>query len=351
MIRSRPYQTKAIEAALAKSGILQMPCGAGKTYTAIQILMRLRKPTVVVCLNTVTVHQWIAEVRKYTNFNERFLCRRTGQHKDRVPTSGFYLLFTTYAMAWKDPHPCGLLILDEVHVAPADKFRTILESCPAPHRLGLTATLVREDDKITDLFKLIGPVLTTVDCRSLVQAGYLASVSYRRVPCPFPAVWEKRYNAASGAERLKLCARNPSKIPTLKDLVAKHEALGDKILVFGDTIELVRSYAVDLGRPFLDGGVGNDERERVFTAFHTTKVVNTLFLSRIGDCAIDLPSANVVIQFDSQGGARRQEGQRMGRIMRPGHVGTFYTLVTPNTREHEFSEKREQYLIELGFIF
>lgn len=305
----------------------------------------------VVCLNNVTVDQWIAELRRHTNINERFICRHTSEKKDEIP-DGFSVQFTTYAMACRLTSSCDLLILDEVHVAPADTFRTIMARTKAPHRLGFTATLIREDDKVADLHELVGPVGYSIPCETLIKQGWLAAVDYHHVLCTFPMEWRARYDAADGHMRLKLCAQNPTKYKILQELIKRHK--DDKVLVYADSTDDLQTWAIKLQYPVLFGKVRTIEREMILTAFETTDIVNVLFLSRVGDAGIDLPSANVAIQVDSHGRSRRQEGQRLGRIMRPnaknGGRSIFYSLVTPNTREMEFATQRRQYLVDTGRI-
>jgi len=350
----RWYQKEAICAAKTTSGIVRLPCGSGKTMVGIGILLEhlstVGSPVVIIVTNICMVHQWIAELRKYTTLNEANMFQCTSETKDDVPSQGNFILFTTYTMACKLHQPCGLLILDEVHAAPADKFRTVVDTCAAQHVIGLTATLVREDERIQDLDTLVGPVLYTATVQRLVQDGYLAKTNVTRLLTEFPPAMRVAYDLANGRQQIQMCAQNPTKFQHIQRLVHEHEAKQHKIIVCGDAVELVRKYAIQMKRPFLDGKVSTVEREMVFHAFVHTNVVNTIFVSRIADAAIDLPSANVLIQFDSHGGARRQEAQRLGRVMRPGKKAIFISLVTPNSREFEFAKKRTRYLYKLGLI-
>lgn len=253
----------------------------------------------------------------------------------------------------------GLLLLDEVHVAPASKFRTVLNIVNAHCKLGLTATLVREDDLIHDLNFLIGPKLYEANWMDLTQQGYLANVQCAEVWCPMTAEFFREYlkpNLPLRRQQL-LYILNPNKFRICEFLTRYHEDKGDKVIIFSDDVIGLTRYCEALGRPYIYGGTSEQERRKILTSFKTHSLVNCIGLSKVGDTALDIPEANVIIQVSSHFGARRQEAQRLGRILRPkanqtgGFNAFFYTLVSTDTREMYFSSKRQQYLIDQGYTF
>lgn len=258
----------------------------------------------------------------------------------------------------------GLLILDEVHVAPAKQFRTVLRYVNAHCKMGLTATLVREDDLIADLNFLIGPKLYEANWMDLTQQGFLANVQCCEVWCPMTAEFYREYLRPDLTLRLTklMYILNPNKFRVCEYLVNYHEERGDKIILFSDDVIALKLYSIALQRPFIFGETTEDERKEILDDFKLTKTINCIGLSKVGDTALDIPEANVIIQISSHFGARRQEAQRLGRILRPkqaqlnGFVTTtynafFYTLVSCDTREMYFSTKRQQYLVDQGYTF
>ena len=268
----------------------------------------------------------------------------------------------------------GLVILDEVHVVPANLFRTVLHHVKGHAKLGLTATLIREDAKIEDLMYLIGPKLYEADWVQLKNEGFLANVQCCEVRCDMSKEFYGEYLLASNREapmlRGMLAAMNPYKFQTCQFLVQYHEQVThDKILVYGDSLFVLREYAKRLRRPLICGSTSHAERQRILHAFRTSPEVNTIILSRVGDTSIDLPEANVMIQITGHGGSRRQEAQRLGRILRPkknpgavpageeGETGPrtfnayFYTLVSRDTDEVLDAQKRRRYLVDNGYEY
>ena len=259
----------------------------------------------------------------------------------------------------------GLLILDEVHVVPAAMFRRVIGIVKAHAKLGLTATLVREDALIADLNFLIGPKLYEANWLDLTRAGHIANVQCAEVWCPLTKEWAREYLRPENAGRRPLLhAMNPSKFRACALLVDYHERVRrDKVIVFSDNIFALREYAVRLRRPFIYGGTPHAERTRVLARFKTDPALNTVFLSKVGDNSIDIPEANVLIQVSSHAGSRRQEAQRLGRILRakrprgggpppPDEFNAFfYSLVSTDTQEMYYSAKRQQFLIDQGYAF
>ena len=259
----------------------------------------------------------------------------------------------------------GLMLLDEVHVVPAETFRRVIANVKAHTRLGLTATLVREDDKIADLNFLIGPKLYEANWQDLTAQGYLANVKCLEVWCPLSRPFMEEYLKPEADMRRKqlLYTMCPAKMRTAEYLIKLHEARGDKIIVFSDLVYSLDYYAKKFLRPAIHGVTPEHERNTMLGEFKSGDTINTLFLSKVGDTSIDLPEANVIIQISSHFGSRRQEAQRLGRILRP-KAGTatdgtnkdsynafFYTLVTTDTQEMFYSTKRQQYLVDQGYTF
>ena len=254
----------------------------------------------------------------------------------------------------------GLMVLDEVHVAPADKFRKVLGLVNAHCKLGLTATLVREDSLIEDLNFLVGPKLYEANWMDLTSQGYLANVQCVEVWCPMTAEFYREYVKQGMTRRRQelLYILNPRKFRCCEYLVKYHEARGDKVIIFSDDVVALMLYSESLKKPYIYGDTSEKERRDILTRFKTHPLVSCIGLSKVGDTALDIPEANVVIQVSSHFGARRQEAQRLGRILRPKANQTdnnfnafFYTLVSTDTREMYFSAKRQQYLVDQGYTF
>ena len=262
----------------------------------------------------------------------------------------------------------GLLILDEVHQVPARTFRRVLSTCKAHCKLGLTATLVREDERISDLHFLIGPKLYEANWLDLAAAGHLARVQCTEMWTPMTSEFFSEYLKADGLgtdgqrmpwRRQLLYSMNPNKIRTCSYLIDFHEAKYDKILVFCDNLYCLKRYAGVMKRPYICGSVKQSDRARLLEQFKSSDEVNCLFISRVGDTAIDLPAATVIIQIACTDGSRRQEAQRLGRILRPKDRQVdstepnafFYSLVSRDTDEVFYAAKRQSFLVDQGYSF
>jgi len=250
------------------------------------------------------------------------------------------------------------VLLDEVHVVPANIFRRVLTVTKAHCKLGLTATLVREDDRISDLNFLIGPKLYEANWMDLQKAGHIANVQCVEVWCPMaPEFYHEYLNAETIGRKLLLYVMNPIKFQYTQFLIKYHEQRGDKIIVFSDNIFALQAYAKKLGKPFIYGPTSGTERMRILNQFQHNPALKTIFISKVGDTSIDLPEANVIIQISSHYGSRRQEAQRLGRILRPKARSEdefnafFYSLVSKDTQEMFYSTKRQQFLIDQGYSF
>ena len=378
--RIRKYQVKSLSKMFgnsrARSGIIVLPCGAGKSLTGITAAHTIKRSTIVLCYNNPSVKQWKEQFMLFTNIPEKSIRLFTSEHKELLPPpTEACVVISTYSMISYSgrrgdltasmieqvkSREWGLMLLDEVHVAPAQMFRRVLQVCSAHCKLGLTATLVREDGLIKDLNFLVGPKLYEANWMDLTQQGYLASVQCCEVWCPMTREFYDTYLSDEIPDRHKkmLYVLNPTKIKVCDYLVHKHKQRNDKIILFCDDIAALELYCEDvLHIPYICGDTPESDRILYITAFKTNPEVNVLGLSRVGDVALDIPEANVIIQVASHYGARRQEAQRLGRILRPksnmsGHFNAFfYTLVSTDTREMFFSTKRQQYLVDQGYTF
>lgn len=392
MTRIRPYQEKSLSKMFgngrARSGIIVLPCGAGKSLTGIAAASRVRKSVLCLCTSSVSVDQWSAQFKLWTNLTDKDIVRFTSQNKEEFPPLGqACVCVTTYNMVSAGGkrseesrrvleqlrgREWGIMLLDEVHVVPAAMFRKVIGITKAHCKLGLTATLVREDEKVEHLNFLIGPKLYEANWLDLQRDGHIANVQCVEVWCPMTAEFFKKYlSKDQAAKRQVLYCMNPNKFMACQYLMQFHEQQRkDKIIVFSDNIFALREYATALRRPLIYGDTSHAERTRVLHAFKFSNEINTIFLSKVGDNSIDIPEANVIIQISSHGGSRRQEAQRLGRILRPKaaalaamasgkevkvsadeHNAFFYSLVSTDTEEMYFSTKRQQFLIQQGYAF
>ena len=365
-----------------------LPCGAGKSLTGIAAAARVRKSVLCLCTSSVSMDQWASQFKLWTNLTDREIVRFTSQTKEEFPPNDqACVCVTTYNMVSAggkrsessrevlrqlQGREWGLMLLDEVHVVPAAMFRKVIGITKAHCKLGLTATLVREDEKVEHLNFLIGPKLYEANWLDLQRDGHIANVQCVEVWCPMTAEFFKKYLSRDQAsKRQVLYCMNPNKFMACQYLMQFHEQQRkDKIIVFSDNIFALREYATALRRPLIYGDTSHAERTRVLHAFKFSNEINTIFLSKVGDNSIDIPEANVIIQISSHGGSRRQEAQRLGRILRPkaaalaamasgkevkvnahDHNAFFYSLVSTDTEEMYFSTKRQQFLIQQGYAF
>lgn len=371
----RPYQEKSLNKMFgngrARSGIIVLPCGAGKTLVGVAATSTIHKRTLVLTTSSVAVEQWRQQYLQWSTIEPDRVVRFTADARDLPVRCGVYI--STYTMIAFSGHRSAeaeammahieslewsLLILDEVHVVPADMFRKVLEVVPTHCKLGLSATLVREDDKIDDLNYLIGPKLYEANWMDLERRGYIARVSCAEVRCPMQPEFYRKYLEAQPRMRVPLWTMNPIKFQYCQFLVQYHEQRGDKIIVFSDSLFALRNYARKLGKYFIDGATPFAERMGILQQFRDGSTVNCICTSKIADNAFDLPDANVLIQISSHFGSRRQEAQRLGRILRPKrnclpgeYNAYFYTLVSCDTQEMYYSMKRQQFLLDQGYAF
>ncbi|KAI9144560.1 P-loop containing nucleoside triphosphate hydrolase protein [Paraphysoderma sedebokerense] len=371
----RPYQEKSLSKMFgngrARSGIIVLPCGAGKTLVGITAGCTVRKNTLVLCTSGVSVSQWKQQFLQWSNINEKQIACFTSDTKQwfQGDTGILVSTYTMVANTGKRAHDTqkmmdliqstewGFLLLDEVHVVPANVFRRVLTTIAAHCKLGLTATLVREDDKIADLNFLIGPKLFEANWMDLAAQGHIATVQCAEVWCPMTAEFYREYINQTARRRRLLYAMNPKKFQACQYLIQYHESRGDKIIVFSDNVYALKAYALKLKKPFIYGATSHAERTAILSQFQHNPLINTIFLSKVGDTSIDLPEATCLIQISSHYGSRRQEAQRLGRILRAkrrndeGFNAFFYSLVSKDTEEMYYSTKRQQFLVDQGYAF
>ncbi|KAJ3204130.1 hypothetical protein HDU82_006062 [Entophlyctis luteolus] len=373
----REYQERSLNKMFgngrARSGIIVLPCGAGKTLVGVTAACTVKKRVLVLCTSAVSVEQWAREFRTWTNVKDDEIAKFTSQHKELLPKDNG-ILISTYTMVtfskkraydaqkmmdYIQSREWGLLLLDEVHVVPADMFRKVLTIVGAHCKLGLTATLVREDDKIGNLNYLIGPKLFEANWMDLAKKGHIANVRCAEVWCTMSKEFYKEYLGQSVRKRQLLHIMNPNKIQSCQYLIDFHEARGDKVIVFSDNVFALKHYATKLNRPYIYGGSSTADRLRTLQQFKYNPSLNTIFLSKVGDTSIDIPEASCLIQISSHYGSRRQEAQRLGRILRAkknssgnnGFNSFFYTLVSRDTEEVFYCAKRQQFLIDQGYSY
>lgn len=369
----RSYQEKSLSKMFGngrtRSGIIVLPCGAGKTLAGIVAACTVKKSTLVLCTSSVSVEQWRNQFKLWSNVDDKSIARFTSTTKERAATDA-QIVITTYTMVAFSGHRSdessrlyehlksrewGLLILDEVHVVPAQMFRKVLSMIASHCKLGLSATLVREDNRTKDLNFLIGPKLYEANWLDLQRSGHLANVQCAEVWCSMTPEFYAEYSRQSASRRKLLYVMNPNKMRVCEHLIRYHEKRGDKTLVFSDNLLALKEYAITLQRPYICGPTSQAERMNVLRAFQQDATLNTIFISKVGDTSIDLPEASVIIQISSHYGSRRQEAQRLGRILRPKGLtdnnAYFYSLVSQDTQEMYYSGKRQQFLIDQGYSF
>lgn len=371
----RPYQEKSLRKMFgngrARSGVIVLPCGAGKSLVGVTAACTVRKRCLVLGNSSVSVEQWKAQFKMWSTIDDSQICRFTSDAKDKP--IGCSIAISTYSMLghttkrsweaervmeWMRSQEWGLIILDEVHTIPAKMFRRVLTIVQAHCKLGLTATLVREDDKIVDLNFLIGPKLYEANWMELQNNGYIAKVQCAEVWCPMSPEFYREYVAIKTKKRILLYTMNPNKFRACQFLIRFHERRNDKIIVFADNVFALKEYAIRLNKPYIYGPTSQGERMQILQNFKHNPKINTIFISKVGDTSFDLPEANVLIQISSHGGSRRQEAQRLGRVLRAkkGMVAEeynayFYSLVSQDTQEMAYSTKRQRFLVDQGYSF
>ena len=364
--RLRQYQRDAIDVFHAGgtsrggSGVLVLPCGAGKTIIGIGVIGRVKKCALVLTTNITALRQWKEELIQRTSLRED----QVGEYSGEVKEMDRSVVITTYQILTYRKNKnedfehlelfndgrWGLIIYDEVHLLPAPVFRAVAE-IQGKRRLGLTATLVREDGKEDDVFSLIGPKKFDVPWKTLEKQGWIATAECHEIRIPLPEDKRLEYAVADQKWKFRISSENPIKFDVVKQLIEKHK--NDNILIIGQYLGQLDEMAKRFAAPIITGKTPNKDRERIYKQFKQGEI-KTLIVSKVANFAIDLPDANVAIQISGTFGSRQEEAQRLGRILRPkeeGKIAHFYSLVTKETKDQEFAENRQRFLTEQGYRY
>ncbi len=361
----RDYQREAADAFYLAgserggSGVVVLPCGAGKTIVGMAAMERVGQTTLVLTTSVTAVRQWRRELLDKTTLRPGDIAEYTGERKEAGPvTMATYQILTWRADREAEfPHlelfrmrSWGLIIYDEVHLLPAPVFRATAD-LQARRRLGLTATLVREDGREEDVFALIGPKRFDVPWKDLEQRAWIAAATCVEERIPMDAGRRMEYALADRRSQFRIAAENPAKVNRLRELLAAYPEA--RILVMGGYVAQVEAIAREIDAPLITGKTPQAERESIYERFRRNEL-HCLVLSKVGNFAIDLPEADVLIQVSGAFGSRQEEAQRLGRILRPkadGRGAHFFTLVSRDTREEEFAHHRKLFLTEQGYSY
>ena len=364
----RDYQIEAVDSFYQHgsvhggSGTIVLPCGAGKTMIGMGVISRLKCSTLIISPNITGARQWIAELVDKMDLRREDIGEYSGEVKEIRPITIATYQIISYRRNKRDsvfPHftlfdsrNWGLIIYDEVHLLPAPVFRITAE-IQATRRLGLTATLVREDGREEDVFALIGPKKYDAPWKDLEKQGWIAEAVCREIRIPMPDDIRLRYATAHDRSKYRIAAENPKKYEMVKKIVAHHQKSGDKILVIGMYLDQLKKIAKMLDAPILTGTTSNRRRGVLYDLFREGEQ-DILVVSKVANFAVDMPDANVAVQVSGTFGSRQEEAQRLGRILRPkkdGSPARFYTIVTKDTKDQDFAAKRQMFLTEQGYRY
>ena len=354
----RPYQELAAEGFWhGGSGVVVLPCGAGKTIVGAAAMAHAKATTLILVTNTIAARQWRDELLRRTTLNEDEIGEYSGAKKEIRPvTIATYQVMTkkkngVYAhLDLFDTHDWGLIIYDEVHLLPAPIFRFTAD-IQSRRRLGLTATLVREDGMEGEVFSLIGPKRFDVPWKEIEAQGYIAPAECIEVRVNLTEAERLTYATAEPENRYRACATTRTKRDVVQELVSLHE--GEQILVIGQYIDQLDDLSESLGVPLIKGETPIKEREVLFAAFRSGEI-KCLVVSKVANFSIDLPEATIAIQVSGAFGSRQEEAQRLGRIVRPkadGRGAKFYSIVSRDTIDQDFAQNRQRFLAEQGYSY
>jgi DNA excision repair protein ERCC-3 len=341
------------------SGVIVLPCGAGKTVVGIAAMALMQRNTLVMTTGITAVKQWRREILDKTDLTEDQVAEYTGETKNIAPVTLATYQILTYRPDKSEEFPhfqifdrrdWGLIIYDEVHLLPAPVFR-VTAHIQARRRLGLTATLVREDGREADVFSLIGPKKYDVPWRELETKGWIAEATCAEIRVAMPEPLRMEYAVAEWRNKYRIASENPAKDDVVACLLDRYP--DSRVLIIGQYLKQLRQMRRRFNIPLITGQTVNSEREELYAKFRTGEV-RSLILSKVGNFALDLPDANVLIQVSGTFGSRQEEAQRLGRILRPksgGEVAHFYTLVSRDTREQDFAHHRQLFLTEQGYSY
>ena len=362
-LQIREYQ-KASAAALIGDkgpgtgfGTIVLPCGAGKTVVGMTIMDMLKTSTLIITTNISAVHQWIGELLDKTNLTADQIAEYTGGAKEIKPVTVATYQILTWRPEKDGPYPhfsifhqrhWGLIIYDEVHMLPAPVFRVVAE-LQAVRRVGLTATLVREDGCEGYVFSLVGPKRYDVPWKELERDHWIATAECIEVRLDLPVGREVEYAVAGQREKHRIASENSEKNEVVRQIIERYPE--DKILVIGQYLSQLNAISKMLGAPIITGKTPNAERDKIYADFRAGKI-RVLVVSKVANFAIDLPDASLAIQVSGTFGSRQEEAQRLGRILRPKErTSRFFTLITRNTVEEEFGSNRQKFLAEQGYSY
>ncbi|MEY9872324.1 DNA excision repair protein ERCC-3 [Streptacidiphilus sp. MAP12-33] len=354
----RPYQEQAAEGFWhGGSGVVVLPCGAGKTLVGAAAMAKAKATTLILVTNTVSARQWKHELVKRTSLTEDEIGEYSGARKEIRPvTIATYQVMTTKRkgvyphLELFDSRDWGLIVYDEVHLLPAPVFKFTAD-LQARRRLGLTATLVREDGREGDVFSLIGPKRFDAPWKEIEAQGYIAPADCCEVRVTLTDHERLAYATAEPEERYRFCATTATKRRVTQALVEKHR--GTPTLVIGQYIDQLDELGEALDAPVIKGETTNAQREKLFDAFREGEI-SVLVVSKVANFSIDLPEATVAIQVSGTFGSRQEEAQRLGRVLRPkadGHMAHFYSVVARDTIDQDFAAHRQRFLAEQGYSY
>ncbi len=341
------------------SGIVVLPCGAGKTIVGIAIMSLLKTETLILVTNTIALRQWKEELLDKTSIEESQIGEFSGEKKEIRPITIATYNILTYRKDKNGPflhfelfnsNNWGLIIYDEVHLLPAPVFRMTSE-IQSKRRLGLTATLIREDGMEADVFSLIGPKKFDMPWKTLEKSNWIAKALCTEIRIELPTELRMKYSIAKDREKFRIASENIEKIRIIRKIIAHHNS--SNILIIGQYIAQLKEIASQFNFPMITGSTSISEREELYRQFKD-ETIKILVVSKVANFSIDLPDANVAIQISGTFGSRQEEAQRLGRILRPKkgeNKAFFYTIITSNSVEEKFSHNRQLFLTEQGYTY
>ncbi len=365
-VELRPYQREAASAFLESGGFgtVVLPCGSGKTVVGMAVMEALKTKTLILCPGVTAVHQWIRELLDKTTITSDRISEYTGQKKSVKDVTICTYQALVYSVSHRDENGneekeypnfsvfkdngWGLIIYDEVHLLPAPVF-SITAEIQSLYRLGLTATLVREDGKEDEVFTLVGPKRIDIPWIELEGKGFIARAYCHEVKIPLEKKDELDYALAKRQTKFRIAATNGRKLSVTESILRKHE--GEQILIIGQYLDQLEYFREKFGYPLITGSTTIKKRDELYDAFRKGEV-KILIVSKVANYAVDLPDASVAIQISGTFGSRQEEAQRLGRILRPKDKDShFYTLVSEFTVEEEMSSNRQKFLSEQGYSY
>jgi DNA excision repair protein ERCC-3 len=336
-----------------------LPCGAGKTIVGIYVMSLLKRKTLILVTNVTAARQWKREILDKTDLKESDIGEYSGESKEIKPITLATYQIITFRKNKNGPfvhydifnsENWGLIIYDEVHLLPAPVFKFTAD-LQARRRLGLTATLIREDGHEADVFTLIGPKKFDIPWKDLERQGWIAAARCIEIRVDLPQQEKMRYLTLTPNKQIRFAYENPSKTAVVKELLEKHK--NDQVLVIGQYLSQLESLSKEFNASVITGATPNKKRDQLYNDFRNGKL-KLLVLSKVGNFAVDLPDANVAIQVSGSFGSRQEEAQRLGRILRPKkkqEQAVFYSIVTRESRELDFAMKRQLFLTEQGYSY